>query len=290
LARWRINGKTKLTGIIGYPLEHTLSPAIHNAAFQSLELNWCYLPLWVKRENLPAALDGLKALNFVGVNVTMPYKEMVFPLMDEVVSYARMVGAVNTIEIKEDKLVGHNTDGQGFLTSLKEEADFEPRGKKIVLVGAGGAARAVAVSLGLSEIEQLSIVNRSKRRAEELCRLIKKNFPNLSAEFFGLDEELREVFGQADLIINATPVGMFPKKEEIPFPVEYIKREQLVFDLIYRPRPILLLQKAAQRGAKILDGLGMLIYQAAASFEIWTGLKPPIEVMRLAAIRMRTNG
>lgn len=282
MAKWRINGKTKLTGIIGYPLEYTLSPVVHNAAFRSLNLNWCYLPLLVERKNLLNALDGLKSLSFVGVNVTMPYKEAVVPYIDEMVSSAKIVEAVNTIHVQKEKLVGYNTDGQGFLISLQKDLGFDPKRKNILLVGAGGAARSVAITLASIGIGHLTIMNRTKERAVELYQLVKESFPDCQVKFLGLDEDLAEAFGAADLIINATPVGMSPEREEVPFPVEFIRERHLVFDLIYKPLETLLLKVAKEKGAQILNGLGMLLYQAAASFEIWTGIEPPIDIMRAA--------
>lgn len=276
----RIDGKTRLTGIIGYPIEHSLSPLIHNAAFEALRLNWCYLPLPVKKTELASALQGLVTLGFSGANITMPHKEAAVAFLDEVGSYARMVGAVNTVRIEDGRLVGFNTDGRGFITALERDAGYDPKEKHAVVVGAGGAARAIAVSLSLSEIRRLTIVNRTPKRAQELYQLISQHFPSLHVEPLSLDQDLSAVFASAHLIVNATPVGMPPHEEEIPFPIEWIKPLHLVCDLIYHPRETLLLRQAKEKGAQTLGGLGMLLYQGAASFEIWTGEEAPIEVMR----------
>lgn len=280
MSQVRIDGATRLTGIIGYPVEHSLSPLIHNAAFQALSLNWCYLPLPVKKTELAAALQGLVALSFAGANITMPHKEAAVPFLDEVGSYARMVGAVNTIRVEEGRLIGFNTDGRGFITALEHDAGYDPKEKHAIVVGAGGAARAIAVSLSLSEIKRLTIVNRTLKRAQELYQLISQHFPSLHVEPLALDRDLSEVFETAHFIVNATPVGMPPHQDETPFPTEWIKPSHLVCDLVYYPRETLLLRLAKEKGAQSLDGLGMLLYQAAASFEIWTDKEAPVEVMR----------
>ncbi|MDI6689420.1 MAG: shikimate dehydrogenase [Actinomycetota bacterium] len=278
----RIDGQTKLTGIIGYPLRYTLSPVLHNAAFQHLSLNWCYVPLPVERPLLHQALEGIKALNFVGINVTMPYKEEVIPFLDEIASYARIVGAVNTIHVKGNRLIGYNTDGRGFLASLQRDAKFDPKGKNILIVGAGGAARSIAVSLALAGANYIAILNRTLERAHSLGQLLQENFPSCEVEAMDFEADLSYVFLKAEVVINATPVGMDPKSGELPFPVELLKPKHLVCDLIYKPRETLLLKLAKEKGARTLGGLGMLLHQGAAAFEIWTNLEPPIAVMRKA--------
>lgn len=278
----RIDGQTRLTGIIGYPLRYTLSPVLHNAAFQHLGLNWCYVPLPVERPFLHQALEGVRALNFVGINVTMPYKEEVIQFLDEIASYARVVGAVNTIHVKGHRLIGYNTDGRGFLASLQRDAKFDPKGENVLIVGAGGAARSVAVSLALAGASYIAIVNRTLRRARSLSRLLRENFPSCEVEAMDFEADLSRVFLKAELVINATPVGMDPKSGKLPFPIELLNPKHLVCDLIYRPRETLLLKMAKEKGARTLGGLGMLLHQGAAAFEIWTNLEPPIEVMRKA--------
>ena len=276
----RINGNTRLVGILGYPLEHTLSPAIHNAAFNHLNLNWCYLPLPVESMSLDKAIKGLCSVkNFVGANVTMPYKEKVLPCLDEISSCARVIGAVNTLHMSDNKLVGYNTDGRGFLTALVQDGGFDPKGKNVLIVGAGGASRSIAVTLALSGASKLKILNRTWEKADEICSLIKSNFA-CHVEAFDFQGDLEYFFSTVDLIINATPVGM--NKGECPFPADLISRKHFVCDLIYRPLKTTLISAARERGAKTLSGLSMLLYQGAAAFEIWTHLDSPIEVMRKA--------
>lgn len=280
----QINGETKLTGIIGYPLRYTLSPIIQNAAFKHLGLNWCYVPLVVERKELGAAVQGLKALGFVGVNITMPYKEQAMGYLDEIASYAKMVGAVNTIRVIGGRMIGYNTDGYGFLTALEKNGNFSPAGREVVIIGAGGAARSVAVSLASAKVAGITIVNRTACRAEDLSELIGANF-SCSSQPLDFDADLSPVFKKADLVVNATPIGMDAESKETPVPVELIEKRHLVYDLVYRPAETLFLREAKEKGARTLGGLNMLIYQAAASFEIWTETAPPVEAMRAAVGR-----
>ncbi|HDP69362.1 MAG TPA: shikimate dehydrogenase [Actinobacteria bacterium] len=276
----RIDGNTKLVGIIGYPLEHTLSPTIQNAAFAHLGLNWCYLALTVESKHLEDALNGLCAIkNFVGANVTMPYKEKVFSSLDEVSSYAQIVGAVNTLHIRDDKIIGYNTDGRGFLTALVQDGGYNPKDKNVLIVGAGGAARSIAVTLALSGVNELKLLNRTRARAEELHFLLRNNFP-CEVKVFDFQDDLESIFSSAELIINATPIGM--SEEAYPFPVELISNKHFICDLIYKPLETPLLAAAKKIGVKTMGGLSMLLHQGAAAFEIWTNLNPPLEVMRRA--------
>ncbi|MDO8886746.1 shikimate dehydrogenase [Candidatus Oleimmundimicrobium sp.] len=287
----KINGKTKLVGIMGYPLEHTLSPIFHNAAFNYLDLNWCYIPIPVEEKFFDKAKEGIRVIkNFVGVNITMPYKEKVLPCLDEISSYAQVIGAVNTIHIVDNgRLVGYNTDGRGFLTALSQDGGFNPKNKNVLIIGAGGASRAVAVSLALSGIKKLKILNRTLDKAEAIRSKIISNFA-CEVEIFNFQSNLENCFSSIDLIVNATPVGMV--KEEYPFPVELISREHFVCDLIYEPLETPLIRAAKEKGAKTLNGLNMLLYQGAAAFKIWTHIDPPIEVMRKAledALELKKN-
>lgn len=275
-----IDGRTRLVGLIGDPVEHSLSPQIHNAAFQALNLNWCYIPLPVEKKYLAKALSGIVSLGFAGVNITMPHKEDVIPFLDEVGSYAQIVKAVNTIRIQSEKLIGFNTDGRGFITSLESDSGYSPHGKNAVIIGAGGAARAIAVSLSLSEINHLTVVNRTLSRAEDLCQLIRQHFPSQHVEALALESDLSSAFETGELVVNATSVGMAPNVEETPISPDLIKKSHFIYDLIYQPRETLLLKVARKKGAQVLNGLGMLLHQAAASFEIWTGKEAPIEVMK----------
>lgn len=279
----KINGETKLTGIIGYPLTYTISPAMHNAVFERLNMNFAYVPLIVEPGSLYQALEGLKALNFVGVNVTMPHKEAVLPFMDDVASYAQMVGAVNTIQVKDGRLIGYNTDGRGFISSLENDSGFDPAGKKVVIFGAGGGARSVAASLCLARSESISVINRTVERAESLVDMMSTKFGGCALEALSPeDEKVATAIAACDLVVNAIPVGM---DENVPMPdaIEFVGKKHLVFDLVYRPEESPVLAAAKAKGAKCQNGLGMLVYQGANAFDIWTQRSAPIDVMFEAA-------
>ena len=277
-----INGQTKLVGLIGYPVEHSLSPAMHNSAFAALSLNWCYVPLPVLPERLGEAVAGLQALSFVGANVTVPHKEAVMSYLDEVAPEAQAIGAVNTIVVREG-LIGYNTDWQGFLTALSE-GGFSPQGKRAVVLGAGGAARAVVYALAQAGA-QVTVLNRTPARAQALIQDFSPLFPPLSLLSFPLTlRTLEEQTAEAHLLVNTTSIGAWPKvdksiwPEELSFPVHLT-----VFDLVYNPRQTKLLRQARAAGAKVIGGLGMLVHQGAAAFELWAGEKAPVETMYEAA-------
>jgi shikimate dehydrogenase len=286
-----INGQTKLVGLLGYPVEHSLSPAMHNSAFAALGLNWCYLPLPVLPERLREAMAGLRALSFVGANVTVPHKEAVMPLLDRVTPEAQAVGAVNAIAmssavVREGSSVGYNTDWQGFLTALSE-GGFDPQGKRAVVLGAGGAARAVVYALAHGGA-QVTVLNRTPARAQVLVQDFSPLFSSLSFCFFSLTSQtLEKQTTEAHLLVNTTPVGMWPEVDQSPWPEDLAFPGHLtVFDLVYNPRQTKLLRQAQAVGAKAIAGLGMLVHQGAAAFELWTGEKAPVETMYEAASRI----
>jgi len=278
-----IDGSTRLVGIIGNPLDHSLSPTIHNAAFDYLGLNWCYVPLPVEEGNLSAGVDGIKALRLAGVNVTMPFKTEVLPLLDEVAMFAESVGAVNTIFIDKGKLIGYNTDGRGFYTALVRDLGYDVKGKRVLVLGAGGASRSVTVSLALAGCQAIVIVNRSPERSRQLAEIILKSTPDIDVTWLSPDDNYDIVLAESDLIINATPLTTFNGSLRVP--VSLLNKNQIVCDLNYSLYQPPLLQEAEARGAQVMDGKGMLLYQAAAAFEIWTGLDAPVEVMRVALLR-----
>ena len=278
-----IDGKTRMVGIIGSPLEHTLSPTIHNAAFDYLGLNWCYVPLPVEAGSLSSAVEGIAALRFAGVNVTMPFKTDVIPMLDEVAMFAESVGAVNTILIDKGKLIGYNTDGRGFYTALVRDLDYEVKGRRVLVLGAAGASRSVTVSLALAGCESIVIVNRSPERSRQLCEIILRSAPDIEVSWLSPEENYDIVVAESDVIINATPLTTF--NGDLRVPVSLLNKGQLVCDLNYSLYQPPLLQEAEARGAQVMDGKGMLLHQAAAAFEIWTGLEAPVEVMRVALMR-----
>lgn len=274
-----ISGKTRLIGIFGWPVEHSRSPLFQNAAFESLGLDYCYVPLPVRPEDLEAAVRGFRAMNFAGANVTIPHKEQIIPFLDELAPGAALTGAVNTIEVKDGRLVGHNTDGNGFVRSL-DEAGIGVRGARCLMIGAGGAAKGVAVALAAAGISRITIANRNLDRAVALAKLLEEHFPTVISESIPLDEaEVRRAAAESDILIQTTSLGMRPD-DPLPVPADILRPDLTVCDLIYSPPSTLLIQKASFAGAKTLGGLGMLLHQGAIAFEIWTGRKAPLAIMK----------
>ena len=270
----QINGKTRITGLFGYPVEHTLSPAMHNAAFEATGLNYCYVPFLVHPEYLESAVNAIKALGLSGMNVTVPHKEKVLPFLDEIHEEASFIGAVNTIVNSDGKLTGHNTDGRGFIQSLLESG-ISIEAKNILIIGAGGASRAISYYLS-QKSETLSLYDIDKEKLEKLVRDLKKIRNNVSR----LDDISN--IEKYQIIINATPLGL-KEKDPLPFNVSLLKKEQTVCDLIYKQTR--LLEEASKKGCITLNGLGMLLWQGVFAFELWTGKKPPVEIMRDALIK-----
>lgn len=267
----------RFTGILGWPLEHSLSPTIHNAAFRSLGLDWVYLSWPVQPEGLAAAVGGLRALGAQGANVTMPHKEAVIELLDDVSGDARRIGAVNTIQRVGDSLVGHNTDVDGFRDFLVGDAGVDPGGKKALVLGAGGAARAVVCALDDLGAESIAIAARREQRGRAIASLAQHQH----AEVVSWDG-IEKVAAGSDIVVNATPLGM--AGERVLERAAWHER-QVVCDLVYSPPVTPLMEAARAAGAEAWGGLGMLIHQAAMSFRIWTGNDPSLATMSAAAIR-----
>ena len=270
----------KIVGIIGYPIGHSISPAMHNAAYKNLGLDYEYVPFEVQPEDLKEALQGLRALHIVGFNVTIPHKETIVPLLDEVTKLATLIGAVNTVENQEGRLVGYNTDGPGFIDSLIEDSNFEPKGKRAVVLGAGGASRAVSIMLAESGVASLTITDLDEEKARALVESVNSNF-KVKCSFVSLPgPDLQKSVDRADLLVNASPVGMHPKIEASPLPKKFkLNDHLLVYDLVYNPAETKLLQTAKAAGAKTRSGLGMLVRQGALAFTIFTAEEAPVETM-----------
>ena len=274
----------KIVGIIGYPLGHSISPAMHNAAFRELGLDYEYVPFEVNPLDLKEALSGFRALHIAGFNVTIPHKETIVPLLDEVTKLARVIGAVNTVENQEGKLVGYNTDGPGFIDSLEEDAGFKPKGKKVMVLGAGGASRAVSIMLAEVGVKSLVLMDVLEEKAKSLAEYIGAYF-EVDCSFVGINTPaLQKVIDQADLLVNATPIGMHPKTDECPLPENIqLNKKSLVYDLVYNPAETELLKLAKAAGCRAISGLGMLVRQGGLAFTIFTGEEAPIDVMWSAA-------
>lgn len=280
------DSSTRLAGLIGFPLGHSVSPPMQQAAFDHHNLPWRYSSWQTAAEDLPARVASLREARVVGANVTVPHKQAVMPLLDEVDTQATFVGAVNTIINRDGRLSGYNTDVPGFLQALRADAGFDPRGAAALLLGAGGAARAAAYALIRAGAKSLTIANRHDQRAAHLRAALDR----LGAETQLLavnwnDEDLAEAAGKCDLLVNTTTVGMRggPAEGESPLNARVLHRDLLVFDLVYNPQDTPLARAARAAGATAITGLSMLVYQGAHSFTLWTGLPAPVEPMRAAA-------
>ena len=271
-----INGKTKIIGVIGKNIENSLSPLIHNQMILKHSLHFCYLPFQVAETDLNKAIQGIKALNIRGVNITFPYKEKVVKFLDEVEESARRVGSVNTIVNNKGFLTGYNTDVIGFKRSLQEDEEFIIKKKKAVIFGAGGAARGIIFALLEEGIEEICIFNRTLEKAKKIKQDFSPFFPESSIDVFPLEEEnLKNKIERTHLIVNTTSLGMPPQIDKTPLSDEKLFHPNLlVYDLIYHPAKTFFLRQAERAGAKIINGLPMLVYQGIESFYLWTGLKP----------------
>lgn len=272
-----ITGKTKIVGILGYPVGHSLSPLMHNAAFSALELDYIYVPLPVDPDHLGQAVAGLKAMGFVGANVTIPHKVTIMPYLDELDRSAELVGAVNTIVIRKGRCIGYNTDVQGFIQSLTAK-NITIKGKNAVIMGAGGAARAVVCGLIEHGIEQIIIGTRSNLKAQEFVKLFPAGTHIQGCDWH--DESFVHNLQQCDLLINCTPIGM-SANYEVPLPINWqdLKSDAIICDLIYNPPFTQFLVQAQSRGHMVINGAGMLVEQGALAFELWTGQKAPRHIM-----------
>ncbi|MBI4355193.1 MAG: shikimate dehydrogenase [Candidatus Omnitrophica bacterium] len=265
----------QLYGILGYPLKHTLSPAMHNAAFRSLRMDAVYVPFAVTPAQLKTAIAGLRAVGVSGASVTIPHKEACTAWLDGLAGDAAILKTVNTIVVRGGRWVGYNTDGAGFLRALREEMRFEPRGKTACLLGAGGAARAVAYALAKAGLAKVHLVNRTPARAGSLAALLARHAKQTVVRTAAWrPSTIAEAAGESHLIINATPL------ERLPLRVELLERSTVVYDLIYHPTR--LVADARRRGCVAANGLGMLLYQGALAFELWTGGHAPVSAMRKA--------
>jgi shikimate dehydrogenase len=267
--------------LLGHPLEHSRSPVMHNAAFRHQHLPWVYAPLDLMGDQVKAALHLLRFPGLKGANITVPYKEAVLPYLDGIEPEAKWLGSVNTIYKKGKRLMGASTDGEGFLRSLGSWRK-KLRGTKGVLVGAGGAAKAVAGALARSHVKELWIVNRSRHRAVQLARSLQGRYGSLLVHAVNLREAER-IVSECDWVVQSTSVGL-KRKDPTPFSLQNARRSTWAIDLIYHHETTFL-KEARKRGMPRLDGRGMLLHQGALSYEYWTGRKAPLKEMRKALLR-----
>ena len=275
------NYKAELVGVLGYPVAENPTGLMQEAAFAALGLNWRYLTIEVRPENLAEALRGVRAFGMCGINLTIPHKVAVMDLLDEIAPDAALIGAVNTVRRQGERLIGENTDGKGFMRGLAQDAGMDGRGKRVVVLGAGGAARAITTELALAGAADLTVVNRDVRRGRGLVVDLESRL-NLQAKLVHWNQTVY-IGDETDILVNATSIGLFPDAAAMPdVDLSQARPDLLVCDVIPNPPETPFLQMAQRRGLKTLNGLSMLVYQGSIGFEMWTGLKAPEAVMKTA--------
>jgi shikimate dehydrogenase len=284
-----IDADTRLVGLLGHPLGHSLSPAMHNRAFAALGLNFHYLPIPVTPANLACAAAGLACMNFAGYNVTIPHKVAIMEHLEAVDELARIIGAVNTVVLRDGRATGYNTDGAGYLKALAAQGGIGVEGRRIVVLGAGGAARAIAMTLASSGAREIVLANRTQARAQALAADVNTRLRPCCRAAPLEPEALKGALTRAEVLINTTSIGMHPLAERLPLDAGLLHRDLVVSDIVYNPRQTRLLMEAAARGCRVVHGDGMLVYQGAEGFRHWTGRAAPVEVM-FAALRERLGG
>jgi shikimate dehydrogenase len=274
-----INGSTKILAIFGDPVEHSLSPLMHNAAFSTLGWNCVYIPFQVKPTDLADAVRSIKSLNLKGVNITIPHKQAVMAELDKIIGDSQISGSVNTIINRDGRLIGTSTDGIGFVRSLQEEGRFEIAGRNCLLLGAGGAARAIIYRLIAAKISSLVIVNRDFEKAVSLQEQIwnSSGFAVAVQNLTKLDEL---DWGSFDLIVNSTSVGLHGEDSLVP--LHFLKPRHFVYDLVYKKGGTQLYRDATAAGSRVLSGISLLLYQGVESFRLWFEVDPPVGIMRRA--------
>lgn len=273
-----ISGHTRVLCVIGYPIKHSMSPIMHNAIIRELKLDYIYLAFNVSPDNLNLAVNGFRAFNIVGINVTLPFKQKIMNYLDDIDPIAQKIGAVNTIKNDNGNLSGRNTDAEGAKNALIN-AGYTTSGKNILILGAGGAARALTYILA-KDINRIVIANRTEKRAINLANEIKKIFGINVEGKWNSNSVLKEESKKADILINTTPIGMYPSVEKSPIPAEFLHKDLIVYDIVYNPLETKLMKDATKMGCNTIGGLDMLVNQGALAFEWWTNKKPNINLMK----------
>ncbi len=282
-----ISGKTTVCGLIGDPVEHSMSPAMHDLAFRELGIDYVYVAFRVKADDVGNAIAGMRALRIRGLNVTIPHKLAVAPFLDKLDDLAKKIGAVNTIVNDSGVLTGYNTDAAGFLQPLLERG-FEPRDKKIVVLGAGGAARGITFALA-DRGASIKILNRTASRAQELANQLSESFPGHAEGLELTERSLSVALSGAQMIVNTTSVGMGEDQNQTPIPARLLSRDALVYDIVYNPLRTRLVSEAEERGCTTISRAEMLAWQGALAFEKWTLRRAPVDLMKRELLRQLTH-
>ena len=273
-----ISGHTRVLCVIGYPIEHSMSPIMHNAIIRELKLDYIYLAFNISPDNLNLAVNGFRAFNIIGINVTLPFKQKIMNYLDDIDPIAQKIGAVNTIKNDNGNLSGRNTDAEGAKNALVN-AGYTTSGKNLLILGAGGAARALTYILA-EGLNKIIIANRTEKRAIKLAKELKKIFGINVEGKWNSNSVLKEESKKADILINTTPVGMYPSVEKSPIPAEFLHKDLIVYDIVYNPLETKLMKDATKIGCNTIGGLDMLVNQGALAFEWWTNKKPNIDLMK----------
>lgn len=273
-----ITAHTKILCIIGHPIEHSMSPIMHNAALRELNLDYIYLAFDIYPPNLNLAVKGFKTFNIKGINATIPFKQKIIKYLDEIDPIAQKIGGINAIKNDEGYLSGRNTDAEGSMKALLN-AGYTISGKNVLLLGAGGTARALTYIMA-KDVNKLIIVNRTEKRAVKLANEIKKNFGINVEGRNNANSVLMEESKKADILINTTPIGMYPNVEKSPIPAEFLHEDLVVYDVVYNPLKTKLIKDATEKGCKTIGGLDMLVNQGTLAFEWWTNRKPNVSLMK----------
>jgi len=277
LKNFEINAETRLACLIGDPIEKSFSPKIHNAWFNYFKLNYVYLTFKIPSFKLKEAINGLRLLNVIGFNVTIPHKVSIIDFLDEIDNQAKNIGAVNTVLNKNDKLIGYNTDIDGVFYAF-DKAKVSIKGSTCLIIGAGGAAKACAHAFAIRKCKKIIIFNRSLEKAISLSKEIKEKY-GIESIYGNLSlENIKRFSNESNIIVNATPLGSYYALNESILPSEFLREDLIVFDVVYNPIKTKLIENAINKNAKIVYGIDMLIGQAAKAFKIWTGLEPPIKI------------
>lgn len=277
-----VTGKTKVIALIGNPIEHSISPQLHNTISKYLGKDLIYVPLRVEHDELEIAVRGLKAINIEGFNVTIPYKQDIIKYIDEVSWEARLIGAVNTVKISGGKLYGYNTDMYGFIRSFNEETGTGIRGRRVLVIGAGGAARSIAIGAAAHGADKIYIANRTKDKAVDLVNIINSHFGELACIYEAEEaDKAYSCLDEFDVVINATSLGMYPEIQASPVSEKAVfDPNSIAYDAIYNPPKTRFLTQAERHGCIIINGLGMVLHQGIKAYEIWTGLVLPESVRK----------
>ena len=273
-----ITARTQILCVIGHPIEHSMSPLMHNAVIRELKLNYIYLAFNIHPPNLNRAVEGFRAFDIKGVNITIPFKQKIMKYLDEIDPIAQRIGAVNAIKNNDGYLIGRNTDAEGGMKALSN-AGYTISGNNILLLGAGGAARALAFIIA-EDVNKMVIANRTEKRAVKLANEIKKNFGINVEGKNNSNGVLKEESKKADILINTTPIGMYPNVDKSPISAEFLHEDLIVYDVVYNPINTKLIKNASEKGCKTIGGLDMLVNQGALAFEWWTNKKPNVNLMK----------